>query len=185
MINTLTESLLDTPVTGVNLHGVTLRDELSAETPHLLVFLRHFGCIFCREQITDLRDITMANTTYPPVVFVYQGTVEQGQAFFGRFWPAARAVADLPKTLYDGFGVARGGMREMFGPEVWACGARTFLTKGHFIGMKVGDPWTMPTSFVVHGRDVLWAYEGEHAGDHPDFAQVPVLAGLHNRTKTH
>jgi hypothetical protein len=35
-------ALLDREVTGVNLTGVTLRDQLS-EKPTLFVFLRHFG----------------------------------------------------------------------------------------------------------------------------------------------
>lgn len=172
----LSPELLDLSLEGINLKGGTLRDELDA--PTLIVFLRHFGCIFCREQITDLRNITANDPTYPPVLFVYQGSVEQGHEFFGKLWADARAVADMPKRLYDGFGVARGGMKEMFGPDVWACGVKAFVQKGHFIGWKVGDPWTMPTSFLVDGERVLWMYEGEHAGDHPDFANIPQLAGV-------
>ncbi|MEL6150182.1 MAG: SelL-related redox protein [Chloroflexota bacterium] len=174
----ISQELLNHPVMGLNLRGETLRDELPAGQPTLVVFLRHFGCIFCREQIADLRKITAADPNYPPVLFVYQGSVEQGRDFFGRLWPEARAIADTPKTLYDGFGVACGGMKEMFGPEVWACGVKTFVTKGHFIGMKVGDPWTMPTSFLVDGDRVLWMYEGEHVGDHPEFERVPQLANI-------
>jgi hypothetical protein len=172
----LSPELLAQPVEGVNLRGRTLREEL--DSPTLIVFLRHFGCIFCREQIADLRDVTANDPAYPAVLFVYQGSVEQGRAFFGKLWAEARAIADMPKTFYDGFGVARGGLREMFGADVWACGVKSFVQKGHFIGKKVGDPWTMPTSFLVDGARVLWRYEGEHAGDHPDFARIPQLAGV-------
>jgi len=35
-------ALLDRPVSGYNLAGATLREELG-DTPTLLVFLRHFG----------------------------------------------------------------------------------------------------------------------------------------------
>ncbi len=112
-----------------------------------------------------------------PVLFFYMGTVQQGEDFFGRLWPEARAVSDYDKQFYDAFGVARGGMNEMFGGAVWACGVRATL-KGHMIGMKVGDPWTMPTSFVVQGERVVWEYEGAHAGDHPNFERIPQLAGV-------
>ncbi len=176
-MNTIPQPILNQPTNGLNLRGTTLRDQLPSGTPTLIVFLRHFGCIFCREQIVDLRQVSEANPSYPPVLFVYQGTVEQGHDFFARLWPEAHAIADLPKTFYDGFEVARGGMKEMFGPQVWACGVRS-AAKGHFIGMKVGDPWTMPTSFLVDGDTVLWRYEGVHAGDHPDFERIPQLAGL-------
>ncbi len=174
----ISQELMNHPVSGLNLHGSTLRDELPVGKSTLIVFLRHFGCIFCREQVADLRKITASDPNYPPVLFVYQGTVEQGRDFFAGLWAEARAISDSPKTFYDGFGVARGGLKEMFGAEVWSCGARAFLTKGHFIGMKVGDPWTMPTSFLVDGDRVLWTYEGVHAGDHPDFERIPQLAGL-------
>src|SRR5690606_24023826 len=47
-------ALLDEAVTGVNLMPGSLRDQLG-DVPTLLVFLRHFGCVFCRETLADLR----------------------------------------------------------------------------------------------------------------------------------
>ena len=41
------DALLDQPVNGPNLIPGTLRDQLGEELT-LLVFLRHFGCVFCR-----------------------------------------------------------------------------------------------------------------------------------------
>lgn len=63
----------------------------------------------------------------------------------------------------------------MFGSEVWACGARATL-KGHTIGKPVGDPWMMPGLFLVTdtGR-ILWQHDYSHAGDHPNFADIPAL----------
>jgi hypothetical protein len=177
MIDRIPGEILDQTVKGLNLTGSTLRDELTSDRPTLLIFLRHFGCIFCREIVADVRQISEQNPHYPRVIFFYQGTVEQGEDFFRRLWPDARAIADQSKTFYDGFEVSRGGMQEMFGAEVWACGVRAAM-KGHFIGQKVGDPWTMPTSYLVQGRDTLWYHEGVHAGDHPDFDRIPSLAGF-------
>lgn len=112
---------------------------------------------------------------YPELLFFYQGSIEDGEAFFRRLWPEARAVSDLPLKFYDAFGVERGGLREMFGPEVWACGVRA-ARKGSFIGAPVGDPWIMPGLFLVRDEQVLWRHAFRHAGDHPDFAQIPQLA---------
>jgi len=108
------------------------------------------------------------------VVFVYQGTVEQGPLFFDRLFPGAVAVADPEGALYRAFGVERGGLREMFGLDAWRCGLRA-TRQGHRIGRKVGDPWTLPTLFAVRNRHIIWEHRGEHAGDHPPVADIPRL----------
>jgi hypothetical protein len=105
-------------------------------------------------------------------LFVYQGGVTEGVAFFGRYWPEARAVADAHRRLYAAFGIGPGGAREMFGPGVWLAGARAVL-KGNVVGMPVGNPWTMPGLFLVKGDAILWRHRFRHAGDHPDFARIP------------
>lgn len=158
-------------VTGLNLAGPTLADQLTGDV-NLLVFLRHFGCVFCREAVADLRAVAVADPHHPNVVFFFQGTVEQGRAFFAGHWPEARAVSDTPLFFYRAFGVGRGGWREMFGPEVWACGLRA-VGKGHFIGLPVGDPFVMPGAFLVSSSgDVLWRHDFKHAGDHPDWRRM-------------
>lgn len=172
MTHTLTHDTLALPVAGLNLRPGTLHDQISGAPATLLVFLRHFGCIFCRETVKDLREIAEKHPSYPPVLFFYQGSVEEGQAFFRRLWAEARAVADPDKRFYDALGIQRGGMREMFGPEVFACGMRA-AAKGHFIGQPVGDPWVMPGLFLVDAQGaVVWSHDFRHAGDHPDFLSI-------------
>ncbi len=130
----------------------------------------------------DLREIAGRDPNYPPVILFFQGTVEDGHAFFRKLWPEARAIADLPRVFYDSFGIRRGGMKEMFGPDVWACGLRA-ARKGHFIGTPVGDPWIMPGLFLVQGEQILWQHDYQHAGDHPDFAalsNLPVLQKMNH-----
>ncbi len=48
---------LESPVIRVNLAPGSFRDQLS-EGPALLIFLRFFGCIFCRETVADLRQLS-------------------------------------------------------------------------------------------------------------------------------
>ncbi len=170
------KELLAREAEGVNLAGKTLADQLTGEV-NLLVFLRHFGCVFCREMVADLRDIAAQDPAYPNVVFFFQGTVEQGRAFFAGHWKEARAISDTPLTFYKGLGIQRGGLREMFGPEVWACGWRA-ASKGHFIGLPVGDPFVMPGAFLVSASgDILWSHDFKHAGDHPDW-RMTIAAAL-------
>lgn len=176
-LQSLPATVLDTPVEGVNLRPGTLREQLG-DTPTLLIFLRHFGCLFCREMVQDIRQFAATTPDYPPVLFFYQGNGDEGKHFFDRYWPEARAVADSPKTFYTAFGIERGGLKEMLGPEVWACGIRA-ASKGHTGGIPVGDPWMMPGAFLVQGDQIIWRHTFRHAGDHPDFAKIAGVAMSH------
>lgn len=120
----LPAELLESPVQGLNLTGATLRDQLNPNGQTLLVFLRHFGCIFCREMVADLRKISRATPDYPPILFFYQGTLEEGEAFMRKLWAQARAIADLPKRFYDAFGLERGTLGRCSGRRYGraACG---------------------------------------------------------------
>jgi hypothetical protein len=165
--------LLDRFVTGANLMPGSLRDQLG-DGPTLLVFLRHFGCTFCRETVADLRDAA-AQPGYPAVLFFFQGSATEGRAFLRRYWPEARAVADPELSFYEAFGVSRGSLLQMFGPGVLAAGYRAHR-KGHANGPRSGDIYRMPGLFLVRGDRVLWQHVYRHAGDQPDFRRIPDAA---------
>lgn len=80
MTKRIPKDILEREVIGLNLAGRTLAGQLTAPV-NLLVFLRHFGCVFCREMVADVRNAATQEANYPNVVFFYQGTVEQGQDF--------------------------------------------------------------------------------------------------------
>jgi AhpC/TSA antioxidant enzyme len=165
--------VLDRFAGGVSLMPGTLRDQLGDRTT-LLVFLRHFGCAFCRETIADLREAS-EDPEYPPVLFFFQGTATEGRAFLRRYWPGARAIADPELSFYEAFGVERGSLLQMFGPGVLSAGLRA-RRKGHGNGERSGDIYRMPGAFLVRGDEVLWRHQYRHAGDHPDFRALPALA---------
>lgn len=108
-------------------------------------------------------------------VFFYQGTPADGPTYFEALDPTATAIADLDKGFYRAFGVLRGGLREMFGLASWKRGVSAFL-RGHRIGRKIGDPWTLPTFVAVDCGVVTWRFDGRHAGDHPDLRSIRTIA---------
>lgn len=120
----------------------------------------------------DLRRAAEANPDYPPLLFVYQGTPDDGPGFFDRDWPAARAVADPERQLYFAFGIERGTTRQLLNPSVIACGIRATM-KGHIGGRPQGDSRLMPGLFLVTADTILWHHDYRHPGDHPDFATIP------------
>ena len=116
----------------------------------------------------ELRRVAAASAGHPPVLFFYQGSVEDGEEFFQRLWPEARAVSDKAKSFYAAFGLERAGFKEMFSPEVLACGLRA-AKNGSYGGKPVGDTRMMPGVFLVDGNQILWAHEYRHIADHPEF----------------
>jgi hypothetical protein len=166
----LNQEILDLPIEGVNLSGKTFGEQLGKRAT-LLVFLRHFGCIFCRESVKDLQAISEKDPSYPNVLLVYQGSRQAGEEFFGKFWEAARAVADRPKRLYNAFGLRHGTLTQLLGPSVWVRGVEA-MAKGNFIGKPVGDPLVLPGYFLIYDQQVIWEYRSKHSADHPDFHQL-------------
>lgn len=161
---------LDRFVTGVNLAPGKLRDQLG-EAPNLLVFLRYFGCIFCRETLADLQALCASDEAFPRPLLFFQGTPVEGRAFLRNYGAALRAVADPEGVFYRAFGVERGSLVKMFGPGVWAARSRA-KAKGHQMGERSGDIWRMPGTFLTSGSKVVWAHEYTHAAELPDYEEI-------------
>lgn len=83
-------------------------------------------------------------------------------------------MSDPDGAFYRGFGLGRASLGQLFGPSVVACSLRA-AAKGHGIGRPVGDPLQMPGLFSVAGDRILWKHDFAHAGDHPDFENLPAL----------
>lgn len=157
-------------IEGINLRGATLGEETGSD-PRLLVFLRHFGCVFCREMIEDLRVLSEDRPDFPRVLFFTLSGVERTREFFSDRWPEVAAVADPQKVVYRAVGSRRGRIVQLFGPKVWAASRRA-ARKGHRVGVPEGDPRQMPGMYLVQDSTLLWEHEFEHAGDLPDLNRV-------------
>jgi hypothetical protein len=123
--------------------------------------------VFCRETVEDVRGAS-GDPRYPAVLFFFQGSPEEGVAFFDRFWPEARAVSDAERFFYGAFGIGRGRLGQLLGPRAIAAGVRAAF-KGNWIGRPVGDPRVMPGLLLAENDHIVWRHDFAHAGDHPDF----------------
>lgn len=134
--------------------------EFYEDHPLALIFLRHFGCIFCRERVADLREESGMN-----VLFVTMGRVEEAAEFRATLRSPHPFISDPEAKLYEAFGLERGTTKQMFSGEVWRRGAQAAM-KGHTVGRPIGDPWRMPGEFVLDttGR-VVWEHRPRHAGE--------------------
>ncbi|MCA8948230.1 MAG: AhpC/TSA family protein [Planctomycetes bacterium] len=112
----------------------------------------------------------------PAPMFVHPASVEDGDKFFSRRAPDARAIADPEGVLFAGLGLRRGTLRQVLGPKVlW----RSFvaLLKGNFVGRPTGNETQLPGAFLVRGQEIRFAHRARHAGDHPELDAILAAAG--------
>ncbi len=167
------DKTLKSPVSGVNLAPGSFGDQLG-DRPTLLVFLRFFGCIFCRETVSDLRQLSEEREDFPSVLFVSEAGETEARAFVRRYWPDARVVADPQADLYAAFGVGTSFIKA-FSPGVFSAGRRA-LAKGHKFGPVDGNAFRMPGAFLVRGGEIVWSHKFKHSADQPDFDRAAQLA---------
>lgn len=128
--------------------------------------------------VAELRQAAADNPAYPPILFVFQGSVAQGRVYFSERWPEARAIADPRRRLYDAFGIQRGSVNKVLGFGAIRASTQAVLN-GHAPRVPVGDPWLMPGLFLIHNDTIVWQHRFKHIGDHPDFEVLKdVASGL-------
>ena len=155
--------------------GETLA-ELTAGHTVLLVFLRHFGCTFCREAVEEIskkqRIIEGGGTR---IAFVHLGTEEKAAAFFTPYGlKGAPRVADPDGKLYEAFGLARAEFRKMFNQESILRMLVAWLN-GHFVGLPAGDVQRMPGAFLLVNGEIRKAFRHKLVSDRPDYLSLAAV----------
>jgi peroxiredoxin len=153
--------------------GITL-DQLSREAPLLLVFLRHAGCTFCREALSDIGQQRAAiEAKGGRAVLVHMGTEDQASHFLAKYGLSdILRVSDPERSLYRAFGLCRGGIREFLTPLVWWRGFKAAVFHGHWQGRVAGDGFQMPGAFVIFHGHIIRAFRHRTAADRPNYAAL-------------
>ena len=112
--------------------GLTVK-EIAQEKPVLLVFLRHFGCIFCREA---LRDISAKRKEFESkgieIVLVHMADNEIAEAYFNEYkLKGIKHVSDPECVQYAAFGLVKGSFSQLFGFKNFIRGTQQAF-KGNF-----------------------------------------------------
>lgn len=138
--------------------------EMARGRPLTLVFLRHLGCIFCREQVATMRD------RLPEANIAFVTMSEPARAARFRTWIRSPHVflSDVDQSLYRAFGLERGSAPNVLGPHV-GLRALQAVGKGHLPGrMQKEDPWQLGGTFVIDGDgSVVASFPARDAGDYP------------------
>jgi peroxiredoxin len=157
--------------------GKTLGD-MSAVKPVLLVFLRHFGCSFCREAIDDIAKLNKRlSQKGVQVVMVHMApdniTAEQ---FFKKYkLTPVDHICDPQKVHYAAFGLGRGTPQQLFGLMNWIRGFQAAVIEGHgfaYHNEEIGDGFQMPGVFVLHQGMIKNSFVHQAAWDRPNYEEM-------------
>ncbi|HEU4952416.1 MAG TPA: SelL-related redox protein [Holophagaceae bacterium] len=145
--------------------------ERSRQQPVLLVFLRHFGCTFCREALAQLaKDRKGIEATGTAIALVHMSPDAEAEAFFATYGLAdVDRVSDPRRWLYWHLGLRRGSLWQLMGPKVWWRGFVAGVLNGHGVGKLAGDAFQMPGVFLLHDGTVIRSAVHRTAADRPDF----------------
>ena len=153
--------------------GATLL-ELSRLNPVLVVFLRHSGCTFCREAVSDVaqqrEEIEKQGST---IAFVHMGQAEPLELLQKYGLEDVHVFRDPVCSLYDAFGLSTGSFLQLLGPVVWLRGFSAWL-RGHKAGPFDGNVFRMPGVFLLSNGEVVRAYRHKTAADRPDYAELAI-----------
>lgn len=146
--------------------------ELSDRKSTLIVFLRHFGCTFCRETLGDLKrqraDIESADIEIVLVHMVDDETASQYMWGYGL--ADVHRISDPSKRLYNAFELERGNFAQLFGLTMWVEGFRAGLLKGYGVGRRqIGDGFQMPGAFLLYKGRIRRSFRHQTAADRPDY----------------
>ena len=149
---------------------------LAEASPVLLVFLRHFGCSFCRRAISDVAELRpeLAARGVRPV-FVHLGPVEIAKAHFDYYGLSdVERVCDPEAVVYRHpvFAVGRKSVElQILRPDVWWGWLNGTLFK-HGIGKIVGDADQMPGLFFLREARIVRRFVYKTIADEPDYLKL-------------
>lgn len=171
MNNMSTDELLDMYVTN-NEHSVI---EISNNKPVMLVFLRHFGCTFCKETLLNIKKFRkQIEDQGTEIIIVNMLDEKTGVSELAKYnLEDLEYIADPESLLYKAFKLKRGTFTQLFGFKVWIRGLYLWFTKGAFLSSPEGaDVYQMPGIFLIYKGAVVKQFIHESAADTPPYLEL-------------
>lgn len=142
--------------------------DLWRERPVALVFVRHFGCLLCKEQVAQLRpfwpEFAAAGLG---LAIIGNGTAQHAAEFVAENQLEIPLYTDPRRTTFKAAGL-KNGVGSTFNLATIKSGFRA-RAAGHHQSATRGDPWQQGGAFVIAPGDrLLFAQRSDAGGDHVD-----------------
>ncbi len=143
---------------------------VTAQSPALVVFLRSFGCTFCREAMDDVARIQHEiRRSGAGIVFVHGASADEAAPWFAKYGlNGVTTISDPTLAHYRAFGLGRTHASELINPNVWMRGAACAWSHG-FGSQTVEMMRQLPGIFVVQRGEVVSEYRHQSPADRPDY----------------
>lgn len=147
-------------------HPVRLRD-VWRRGPAVIVWLRQFGCPFCRAYARDLnRARSRFSAAGARLVLIGQGSQEDAARFRAQLGIDLPILTDRDRVTYLWAGTKLATLDELIGPIVVARGLARMARERVFIGRNTADEAQLGGSIVVTERGrVAFAHISRDASD--------------------
>jgi AhpC/TSA family len=157
-----------TTQTGLNLA------QLSNQKPIMLVFLRHFGCQFCRQGMDELankrKELAEGGTE---IVLVHMAENDVADSYFQKFnLEGIQHISDPNCRYYAAFGLVKGSFTQLFGLQTWIKGFKNANKYGNEMGKHLGDSFQMPGAFMLFKGEVRDQHIHKSVADKPDYDRL-------------
>ena len=141
--------------------------------PVVLAFMRHFGCIFCRQRIAELmrrRDDIVGSGA--GLAVVGQGTPAFAKAFRDETGFRGPIYVDREAKAYAAAGLVKAGPIGLLRPRMLVAAFRA-RRQGFRQGATRGNPWQLGgTLAIAPGDRVVYAWKNASAEDDAPIDQV-------------
>lgn len=154
-------------------HAVRLRD-VWRDGPAAIVWLRQFGCPFCRAYAVELnRARSRFSEAVGRLVLIGQGTPDDARRFRRHLGIELQVLTDADRVTYLWAGAKLATLDELIGPLVVARGLVRMARHRVFIGRNTADEAQLGASIVVtpSGR-ISFAHISRDASDVASPAQI-------------
>jgi len=145
---------------------------ITEENPVMLIFLRHFGCVFCREALDDFSKIKAElNRLNLKLVFVHMSEESYGDQYLKEYGlESEEHISDPDMTLYEYFGLQKGTFRELYGLKVWS--RAIGLKFGMEAKQPLGNMKQMPGIFLLKNGEIVHSFIYKSVSDKPDYLEI-------------
>lgn len=147
--------------------------QLSNRQPVLLIFLRQFGCPFCRQALADiLRKKGVIEEEGTRLVFVHLGEEEQAQGYFEKAGlKEEHRISDPNGIMYSAFGLDSTAYTQKAGWRFLLQRFSSFLPLAGR-GALLGGGAQMPGIFLISQGEIVKSYRQGRAAERPDYVSL-------------
>ena len=145
--------------------------------PVMLVFLRHFGCLFCKEAMIDIsakRESIEGRGT--KIFLVHMASDEIAQSYLEKFQlDDLPRISDPTSQYYRMFGLGKGSVTQLFGLSTFIRGYDIVVNKNQPVEYNsghLGDSFQMPGVFMLQNGKIRESYIHKLASSRPDYQRL-------------